>query len=368
MEVPNLLKVVLVDDEILALNILEAILMEIGNVEIVGKFLNPVKVLEQVEELKPDVAFLDIEMPQMLGLKVAEKMNSMQIDIVFVTAYNHYALEAFNVQAIDYILKPIEKNRLKRTVERILQQGHIGNSPVMEGNVLSSSFLGGFKLLDKNNDPIKWRTKKVKELCAYLIFKNEPVHKDKMMEDLWTDQSQDKAISLLHTTMYQLRKVLKTHGFDEPVKYVDERYSLTINVKNDATELKQIISQAPGSKDDRERVLSLYKSDYLAEEDYYWSINEREQLRRMVTQYLEKEVANLSNENNIDSLLKVMIEKLISIDPWEDQYTFELIQYYIHRGSYREAVTAYDLYKDTLWLQLGTKPHKKIDELIKTIK
>lgn len=125
-----MLKAIIVDDEILAINLLEAMLEDNGAIDIIGKFLNPLEAIANIPTLKPDILFLDIEMAEMSGIDFASKIENLTpiLDIVFVTAYEHYAIEAFSVQAIDYILKPIEKARLMKTIERIsLRRGKFSN-------------------------------------------------------------------------------------------------------------------------------------------------------------------------------------------------------------------------------------------------
>ena len=116
-----MLKAIIVDDEILAINLLEAILKESAAVEVIGKFLNPLDAIANISILKPDILFLDIEMAEMNGIDFASKLGGLtsELDIIFVTAYEHYAIDAFSVQATDYILKPIEKARLIKTIERL---------------------------------------------------------------------------------------------------------------------------------------------------------------------------------------------------------------------------------------------------------
>lgn len=128
-----MLNAFIVDDEILAINLLEALLRESKLVHITGKFLNPLEALENIPVLQPDILFLDIDMAEMTGIELARTLEQTihPIDIVFVTAYEHYALEAFNVQATDYILKPIDKTRLLKTIDRI-QQRRKGNSSIVE--------------------------------------------------------------------------------------------------------------------------------------------------------------------------------------------------------------------------------------------
>ncbi|KOY83798.1 DNA-binding response regulator [Lysinibacillus macroides] len=116
-----MLKAIIVDDEILAIDLLEAMLQGNSAVSVVGKFLNPLEAFTNIPTLKPDILFLDIEMTEMDGIEFASKVRKLSylIDIVFVTAYEQYAIEAFTVQAVDYILKPFDRERLTKTIERI---------------------------------------------------------------------------------------------------------------------------------------------------------------------------------------------------------------------------------------------------------
>lgn len=117
----KMLKAIIVDDEILAINLLEATLHDNSAVTIIGKFVNPLEAIAKIPILKPDILFLDIDMAEMNGIEFASKIADFPflMDIVFVTAYERFAIEAFNVQAVDYILKPIEKERLMKTIKRI---------------------------------------------------------------------------------------------------------------------------------------------------------------------------------------------------------------------------------------------------------
>ncbi len=362
-----MLKAVLVDDDVKAIELLEKMLKEIGGIEIVGKFSNPIKVLESITELQPDILFLDIEMKEMNGIILAQKIETLnfQIEIVFVTAYDKYALEAFNVRAVDYILKPIEKSRLKKTVQRIQQRKMLFKLPSCEIPLLKAIFLGGFRLHDQQLEPIKWRTKKVKEFCAYLIHQNKSVHREKIMEELWPDRPLDKASVALHTSVYHLRKELKNHGYVDSIKYVDERYSLLIELNSDVEDLKNIINQTQVKIEDVKKLIDLYKNHYLAEEYYDWAIEEKEMLQKKVIQFLEKFLSRMDAKT--DSILKEAIEKLIEMEPWEEQYIVRLVHFYIEQGNNRAAIETYNRYKTILWKQLGIKPRDKLINLMKNI-
>src|SRR5262249_25741034 len=114
------MRVLIADDEPRARQFLEKLLSEHPEVDVVGAARGGAEAIEKIAALKPDVAFLDIHMPDLSGLEVARhvKADAMPI-VVFVTAYDQYAVEAFEVAAVDYLLKPIRRERLAETLERV---------------------------------------------------------------------------------------------------------------------------------------------------------------------------------------------------------------------------------------------------------
>lgn len=108
----------LVDDEALALKRLERMLVATGRVEVAGASTDPVEAVPRILAAKPDVLFLDIEMPGMTGFEMLAELQP-QPWVVFTTAYDRYALEAFGVSAVDYLLKPIEAAHLDRALDKI---------------------------------------------------------------------------------------------------------------------------------------------------------------------------------------------------------------------------------------------------------
>jgi two-component system response regulator LytT len=114
------LRAVLVDDEQLARDELSYLLGEIGGVEVIGQAGNGVEALTTIERLQPDVVFLDMQMPGLTGFEVARRLLAAgsASHIVFVTAYDRHAIDAFEVNAVDYLLKPVEQSRLETAVNR----------------------------------------------------------------------------------------------------------------------------------------------------------------------------------------------------------------------------------------------------------
>ena len=110
---------IIVDDEELARESLKSALADFEDVEIAAECANGFEALKMVNELKPHILFLDIQMPKLSGFDVAELLGKDAPLIVFVTAYDEYALKAFEAHAVDYLLKPVNKKRLAKTIRHI---------------------------------------------------------------------------------------------------------------------------------------------------------------------------------------------------------------------------------------------------------
>ncbi len=118
-----MLRTVLIDDEKPALKALERLLSQYPDIEIIGMFTDVNQALELIENNNVHLLFLDIDMPKLNGIEAAKIIysNKDNIDIIFVTAYSEFAVEAFELNAIDYIMKPVSPKRLNKTMERIIQ-------------------------------------------------------------------------------------------------------------------------------------------------------------------------------------------------------------------------------------------------------
>ncbi len=112
------MKAIIVDDERLAREELKNLLSDISNVEVVDECDSAESAITSVDKLKPDMVFLDIHMPGKDGFAVLEELDYMP-HVIFVTAYDEYALKAFEVNALDYLLKPIQPERLKEAVNKV---------------------------------------------------------------------------------------------------------------------------------------------------------------------------------------------------------------------------------------------------------
>jgi len=113
-------KAIIIDDERLARNELKKLLLEFPEIEVIEEATNAKEGIEKIETLNPDLIFLDIQMPGMTGFEMLQELDRIP-HVIFTTAYDEYALKAFEVNALDYLMKPIEPKRLADALQKLIQ-------------------------------------------------------------------------------------------------------------------------------------------------------------------------------------------------------------------------------------------------------
>src|SRR5881275_227164 len=121
------MKAIIIDDERLARTELRKLLQEYPEIEIVDEASNAEEGLQKIENLNPDLIFLDIQMPGKTGFDMLSELDHAP-HVIFTTAYDEYALKAFEVNALDYLLKPVEPRRLADAVEKLRKSAHNGTN------------------------------------------------------------------------------------------------------------------------------------------------------------------------------------------------------------------------------------------------
>jgi len=339
------MRVILVDDERLALRLLKKMLeSDIGGVEVIGMYTDPLQVIEHAIQLQPDVVFLDIHMPGISGLKLGELLQESvpSTKIVFVTGFDQYAIEAFTLNAMDYIMKPIQLERLKKTLERF------GNHPEMKADndcMTDRPFIRRFnqmqyQLHDEISQDLKWRTGKAQELFAYLLHHHDRViDKETLIELLWSEYDTPRAIQYLYTTIYHIRQTLKSSGLDTLLitsRGLENAYKLTIgNARIDTEEweakILELLPLSLQTVDDYEQALEMYKGDYLGDYPYLWAEPERERLRWLWLRYA-KLISAFYLEHNIPQHFIKLHIRVQQWFPYDEESYFSLMKLYSTMG------------------------------------
>lgn len=147
------IKCVIIDDEPLAIKVVENHLKEFQNFEVIETFNNPIEALSLLEKGNVDVLFLDINMPKMNGLDFAITLNS-KMNVVITSAYREYAVESFDLNVLDYLVKPIPFNRFLKTINKITQKVYLQKGIQKEEGSSNESFI--FLKVDKKLIKIKF--------------------------------------------------------------------------------------------------------------------------------------------------------------------------------------------------------------------
>lgn len=359
----------LIDDEPIALDVLEVMLSSLEGIQIVGTYTEPAKAIQNMKNLNVDVVFLDMEMGEMNGLQVAEIMMELQenLEVVFVTAYSQYAVEAFEVNAIDYLLKPVNKKRLYKTIERIRekQQTSIIQDWKEQEPYIRIKSMGSLQVYSHQDEQFIWRTRKAKELFVYL-WKNQKKIAERMciIEILFSDMVLEKASTLLHTTVYQLRKTLRELGYGNVLLYVNGSYQLEVPIKSDFQDLTQILKAGDYKEKEIEKILELYQGDFLADEGYQWIMGIQQEIKSLVLEVLRKFAIDELENNRMTVLLEKSLRKMSQIDPYDEKTAMLWIRFYGQSNQRDKLNQFYHEYTERLWEDLNIEPLAKMRQMV----
>jgi two-component SAPR family response regulator len=372
----NMLKAIIVDDEKLGLDLLSKMLEEYTDFELVGAYTNSIEALDAISRHAPHAVFLDIEMPGINGMELANLMlaNNPDIDIVFVTAYSEYALQAFRVNAIDYILKPVRPDEIKRCAEKITKRNQRLAAVNPTGQRPSMICLGNFEVYHNASnpvEPIRFPTSKVEELLAFMLINwNSYVSKWTICEHLWPANKPEKAEQNLHTTVYRLKKTLIENGIDLQLEHQKGSYCLKGSCTSDYLEFEQLTCRyGEGTAipvKEMEVIVSLYKGQLFSGKDYSWCEGERERLQRLFA-HVSKRLASAYSESGEHQIALEVLYSLLAKMPYDEEGHELLLRTYLLLQDRISFVVHYNKYKDILINDLGLEPRAEIKQLFDSI-
>jgi two-component system, LytTR family, response regulator len=298
---------ILVDDEYYSLEGLKKDLEDLGNIKVLATYENGFEALSNIGKLQPDIVFLDIEMPGINGLELFCRLidECPQTRIVFVTAYNQYAIEAFELNAMDYILKPVKLERLKKTIERLSPN----KTTLVREGILINCFghltikVNGFEV------DIPWRTKKAEEMFAYLVcVKGEFVSKEKLAEILWPELDPQKSKANFYLAYHYLKKQSEKSGIMLPMESARGKIRLNMEqIEADIVRFEIAVSKLQEITEDNikaaEKTVDICKEPLLDGHYYEWSMEIgwyyeilQKELNLKIAKYYKK-IGNREKEN-----------------------------------------------------------------------
>jgi two-component SAPR family response regulator len=304
--------------------------------------------------VRPDVVFLDIHMPEVSGLQIAELLQEKypSIMLVFMTAHDAYALEAFELNAIDYVLKPLVRDRLEKTFKRILERGQSRKkeAPSIEGPLSHVILCAGTLLVRSGGAAAelpKWRTAKAQELFAYLLMRREAtVHKSTLLELFFPELDKKSAMTRLYTTIYQIRQCMQSMNLEIGIQNVSmqEGYILhigdnvTIDTESWERELLVAANRQPVDYDRIGELLHEYDGEFLRDHDYDWAESERLRLGVLWMSHARKLAARREEQRRDEEALK-LYARLQEKDPYHEGDALSLLKLYDRLGQSDKVVT-----------------------------
>ena len=252
------MKILLVDDEQLQLLRLENACKQVLPEAEFLSYSNPIKAYEENKDNNLDIAFLDIEMPSINGIQLAKKLKKHNplLKVVFVTAFNEYALEAFKVHASGYVSKPVSENKIREEIEEIGKT--IELKPTKKIQV---KCFGNFEIFH-NGEPIKFSYKKSKEVFAYLIDREgSAINVNELNAVLWEEDHPSYLRNLISDIQTTLNNIDCGDVF---IKRHNECYIDVDKIDCDAYEYKK----------DNPNAVRAYRGEYMIQ--YSWAFFEDE--------------------------------------------------------------------------------------------
>jgi two-component SAPR family response regulator len=364
------IRVLLIDDERPSLRGLEILLSKFPEIEIIGSYTAPLEALGEIRRQKPAAVFIDINMPQMMGIDAASRILDInpETEIIFVTAYDQYAIEAFELHAIDYLLKPVREERLAKTIARLLK-----NQPAKPAGAfrrLQIRCLGSFRLKWEDEEPIKWRAEKTKELFAYLLHnRGRAITKDDILDTLWSGDDPDRAIRQLYNGIYYIRKAIEEYGIGRDLIAIDSNYSIRLNgVDYDIDRVKELMNKLrPGNIEDMEKINEIFTGEYLEKEDYAWAYTLREEYSVLHQDLLMKLALAYIEAMESDKAEKILF-RAYEIDPYKEAVTEQLLSLYLKTEERNKGIKHFRTYVNLIKKELGVRPGNKLIELYQALR
>lgn len=362
-----MLRAIIVDDEELSVKRLKRMLSENTDIEVCHTFLSPTDGYEYVKTNSIQIAFLDISMPEINGMSLSSLLRELDntIEIVFVTGYDQYAVQAFDMNALDYLLKPVTRERLSKTVERIRKKRRI----VDVESKPEVHLFNGLRLYQNYPERrlIKLRSPKTEELFAYLVCKGK-VSREEIFDTLWSGLEPKKAQQNLNTTMHYVRKAVNSGNRGECIEA--DRNEIRINeseIYSDMYAFETLMRQVRiESKPGLELLLkaeALYTGEFLKGKSYEWANDKRRQLEQDYIKLLELIAIQQVEQNEPIKALQYYSE-ILKVDWLREDIHRDIIYLYIELGRKNDAVRQYRVMVEMLEQELGMGPDPQLEQVM----
>lgn len=362
------MKVILVDDEPVMHLIMRKMLGKYPELQIAGVFTDTHAAAAFLQDhADVELAFVDISMPGDSGLTFAAKLDAAgcKTQIVFITSHKDYALKAFELSVLDYLVKPVTQERLERTINRAFESRKTvqAQQPANVSRV-SVAVLGDFFVRNETGR-VKWISSKSAELFAYLLLnRGRRISRSRLVTDIFAGMERISAEKYLNTTVYQLRKSLEPIGLRETIRSENDGYVLELNAAViDYEEFERLVGKLGNIGSDSEcieealMVEKLYTGELFGSKAYVWAIHETDRLAERYAAFVIKLVETLLALSNTATASKLLL-KLHERNPLDESVVGLLMRKHAIEEDKKGLTARYIDYVKHLKKELGIRPSK----------
>lgn len=350
-----MIRSIIIDDEKISIMVIEKLISGYDFIDNRESCLTAYAAIEAFDKYRPDVAFVDINMPEKSGIELAKLFQSIKPDIkiVFVTADESFAVKAFELVAFDYLVKPLSQERFKQLADR-LRANHPHTSELTINHITPDHFdaaepenrigimtMGGFELKNSEGQTVKWRSEKTRELFALLYHNRDRSQtKNMLIDTVWPDHDPAKAQHLLHNAIYYIRRALKENGIDKQHILINSGYKMHLqNVFADNIFFENKIAKRYIDIETRilESYDKLYRGPFMNYESWGWCELDRLELEKNYDKLLQVLTDRYEVEGRQTELEMILIRRSRR-DPYNEGLAARLIIFYEMSGKQQKAL------------------------------
>ncbi len=365
------MKAILVDDEPAMHLILRKMLAKLPEVRVEAAFTDAkaaAAFLRENEDI--GLAFVDISMAGESGLAFAASTNASgsSVQIVFVTSHKEYALEAFELSVLDYLVKPVTQERLQRTVQRAVAATRASRRSGPAAGVTGKTVVTvlGDVVVSNEAGRVKWISRKCAELFAYLLLhRGRRIPRSRLIADIFGGMNHEQALKYLNTSVYQLRKSLEPLGLREIVRSENDGYALEL-AADCSVDCEEFEKQAhrleiitADNAEHAQRIERSYTGELFGDRGYVWAVHETDRYAELYASLAGRLAEAHLSMRNPESALSLLM-KLNRLNPLDESVVRLLMLTRERIGDSNGISALYADYVRLLDRELGIRPSEEL--------